>query len=374
MIPDISHLKVYFDVRAVGRLAMGKDRVGLFEYDTEWLQDGFSISPFQLPLESGLFTSQKEPFDGLFGVFNDSLPDGWGNLLIDRWLKENGIEPGRISWVERLAIVGNSGMGALSYQPEIHQHTDSEEKALGFYADEVNKILNEEEVDSLDHWVERAGSPGGARPKILLNIDGIDWLIKFGAQNDPKDIGEIEFNYSKTAKLAGVIMPDTRLFENIWFGTARFDRDFGKRLHMITAAGLLQASHRFPSLDYIELMKATLYFTRSVSEVEKFYRLMVFNVLTYNRDDHAKNFSFIYKNGEWMLSPAYDLVYSIGFNGNHSTTINGKGNPTIKDIIVAGEKAGLSRNNCEDILQEVKIATSELVKMICERFKVKRIV
>jgi serine/threonine-protein kinase HipA len=320
------------------------------------------------------FHISKRAFDGLFGVFNDSLPDGWGNLLIDRWLKENGIEPGRISWVERLAIVGNSGMGALSYQPEIHQHTDSEEKALGFYADEVNKILNEEEVDSLDHWVERAGSPGGARPKILLNIDGIDWLIKFGAQNDPKDIGEIEFNYSKTAKLAGVIMPDTRLFENIWFGTARFDRDFGKRLHMITAAGLLQASHRFPSLDYIELMKATLYFTRSVSEVEKFYRLMVFNVLTYNRDDHAKNFSFIYKNGEWMLSPAYDLVYSIGFNGNHSTTINGKGNPTIKDIIVAGEKAGLSRNNCEDILQEVKIATSELVKMICERFKVKRIV
>jgi serine/threonine-protein kinase HipA len=374
MIPDISHLKVYFDDRAVGRLAMGNDRLGLFEYDAEWLEDGFSISPFKLPLESGLFTSQKEPFDGLFGVFNDSLPDGWGNLLIDRWLKENGIEPARISWVERLAIVGNSGMGALSYQPEIQKHTDSEEKALSFYAEEVNKILNEEEVDSLDHWVERAGSPGGARPKILLNIDGIDWLIKFGAQNDPKDIGEMEYAYSKTAKLAGVIMPETRLFDNSWFGTARFDRDFGKRVHMITAAGLLHASHRYPSLDYTELMKATLYLTRSVSEVKKLYRLMIFNVLTYNRDDHAKNFSFLYKNNEWMLSPAYDLVYSIGFNGNHSTTVNGKGNPTLKDLIDAGEIAGLSRNNCEDILEEVKMATIELVKMICERFKVKRIV
>lgn len=374
MIPEISHLKVYFGDRAVGRLAIGNDRLGLFEYDAEWLEDGFSISPFHLPFEAGLFTSQKEPFDGLFGVFNDSLPDGWGNLLIDRWLKENGIEPARVSWVERLAIVGNSGMGALSYQPEIYKNADSEVKTLRFYAEEVNMILNEEEVDSLDHWVERAGSPGGARPKILLNIDGIDWLIKFGAQNDPKDIGEIEYTYSKTAKLAGIIMPETRLFENTWFGTVRFDRDLGKRVHMITAAGLLHASHCFPSLDYTELMKATLYLTRSVSEVKKLYRLMVFNVLTYNRDDHAKNFSFLYKNGEWMLSPAYDLVYSIGFNGNHSTTVNGKGNPSLKDLIDAGEKAGLSRNICEANLEHVRNATNELVKMICERFKVKRIV
>lgn len=369
MIPEISHLTVYIEERPVGRLAMSRDRLCVFEYDSKWLAAGFSISPFQLPLEQGLFTAQRDPFDGLFGVFNDSLPDGWGNLLIDRWLKENGIDPARIHWVERLSIVGNSGMGTLCYKPEIDKRTDTRDKSLDFYADEVNKILHEEEVESLDHWVERAGSPGGARPKILLEIDDTEWLIKFGAQGDPDDIGVIEYRYSQAAKQAGINMPETHLFEGKYFGTARFDREHGRRIHMITASGLLHASHRYPSLDYTDLMKAAFYLTRSIIEVKKLFRLMVFNVLTFNRDDHAKNFSFLYKNSEWVCSPAYDLVYSSGFNNNHSTTINGKGNPDREDVLKAGVDAGLERKVCEHIYEEVKQATKELVSFLTERFK-----
>jgi len=368
MIPEISYLTVYMEDRPVGRLAMSRDRLCVFQYDSQWLVDGYSISPFHIPLEPGVFTAQRDPFDGLFGVFNDSLPDGWGNLLIDRWLKENGINPATINWVERLSIVGNSGMGALRYEPGTEKKTNIRAKTLDFYAKEVNKILHEEEVESLDHWVEKAGSPGGARPKILLHMDGTEWLIKFGAQGVPKDIGEIEYMYSQAAKQAGINMPQTRLFEGKYFGSARFDRENGQRIHMITASGLLHASHRFPSLEYTDLMKAAFHLTRSINEVKKLYRQMVFNVLTFNRDDHAKNFSFLYKNDEWVCSPAYDLVYNTGFNGNHSTTVNGKGNPTREDVLNAGVGAGIDRKACDHIYEEVKEAAKELTIFIKDRF------
>ena len=369
MIPEISHLTVYIEEKRVGRLAMSRDRLCVFEYDSEWLRDGYSISPFHIPLEPGVFSAQRDPFDGLFGVFNDSLPDGWGNLLIDRWLKENGTDPAGIHWVERLSIVGKSGMGALCYEPGIQKKAEISGRSLDFYAEEVNKILYEKEVESLDHWIDKAGSPGGARPKILLDIDGIEWLIKFGAQSDPNDIGEIEYRFSQAAKQAGIEMPETRLFEGTYFGTARFDRENGHRIHMITASGLLHASHRYPSLDYTDLMKAAFHLTRSINEVKKLYRLMVFNVFTCNQDDHAKNFSFLYKNNEWVCSPAYDLVYSSGFNGNHSTTVNGKGNPARKDLLKAGVDAGLDRKESEYIYEEVKEASKEIVSFITERFK-----
>lgn len=368
MIPDIRYLTVYIEEKPVGRLASGVDRLSVFEYDPNWLSVGFSVSPFLLPLESGLFTAQRDPFDGLFGVFNDSLPDGWGNLLIDRWLKENNVNPGSMSWIERLAIVGDSGMGALRYEPEIKGKEHHSQKSLDYYSEEVNKILHDEDVKSLDHWVERAGSPGGARPKILLEIDGIQWMIKFGAQSDPDDIGEIEFRYSQSAKLAGIEMPETRLFEGKYFGTARFDRETSRRFHMITASGLLHASHRYPSLDYIDLMKAAFHLTSSIIEMKKLYRLMIFNVITFNKDDHAKNFSFLYKNNEWICSPAYDLVYSSGFNGNHSTTINGRGNPSKEDVLKAGVEAGLEHKVCLHIYEEVETATKELMKFINIRF------
>lgn len=164
-------------------------------------------------------------------------------------------------------------------------------------------------------------------------------------------------------------MPETRLFEGKYFGTERFDRQYGKRIHMITASGLLHASHRYTSLDYTDLMKATFMLTRSMVEVQKVYRLMAFNVCTHNRDDHAKNFSFLYRDGEWFFAPAYDLVYSHGFRGNHSTMILGDGTPDRNTIINAGVEAGISKSVCKTIFNEVKKATLELVSQIKERRK-----
>jgi serine/threonine-protein kinase HipA len=148
-------------------------------------------------------------------------------------------------------------------------------------------------------------------------------------------------------------MPETRLFEGRYFGVRRFDREGDIRYHVHSASGLLYASHRFPSLDYTDLMKATLALTRNVAEVEKMFRQMVFNVMIGNKDDHAKNFSFLYKNGKWILSPAYDLLPSAGFNGQHTTTVNGKGNPTISDCLEVARLTAFPENRAKVIVKEL---------------------
>lgn len=366
MIPEIDWIRITCRDRDVGRLALNSEHLCVFEYNRDWLSSGYSISPFFLPLERGVFTAKRNPFDGLFGVFNDSLPDGWGNLLLDRWLRENGVDPNRLNWLERLSIIGNNGMGALCYEPGIIRGDTEKVKSLDFYADQVKKILNEEPVESLDELIEKGGSPGGARPKIMILIDGKEWIIKFRSQDDPENIGSLEYEYAVAAQQSGIEMTETRLFEGKYFGIVRFDRTNNRRIHMATAAGLFHASHRYPSLDYVELMKGTFALTRSMPEVLRIFRLMVFNVLTKNRDDHAKNFSFLYHemNETWRVSPAYDLVLSNGFNGNHSTTINGKGDPTKKDIYDAAENAGLKLKTCRDIYDEVWEGTAQLRKRI----------
>lgn len=358
MLKHHPSVDVYYEAQHVGRLALAPDRRCLFEYEAAWIRDGFSISPFYLPLKSGVFTARAEPFDGLFGVFNDSLPDGWGKLLTDRWLMSKGYIPSEFTVIDRLSIIGNQGMGALSYRPEQHVLNDESVHQLDFYANEVAKILKADYSGSLDEIFEKAGSSGGARPKVLVRIDDIEWLIKFKATSDPEDVGTIEYNYARIAKKCGIDMPETRLFEGKYFGVQRFDREAEKRIHVHSAAGLLYASHRLPSLDYTALIKATMALTRDFAEVEKMFRQMVFNVLIGNKDDHSKNFSFIYHNNCWKLSPAYDLLPSFGFNNNHTTTINGKGKPTLEDCIEVAKLTAYPVKSAEKIIDEVR----EIVK------------
>jgi serine/threonine-protein kinase HipA len=353
MAETLNLLNVFIDNRKVGRLALPPDHRCLFEYDRDWLESGFSVSPFYLPLKSGLFTARAEPFGGMFGVFDDSLPDGWGRLLLDRWLISKGIRPASLSLPDRLSIVGENGMGALVYRPARESGISGELHPLSFYANEVEKILHENYSGSLEELYHKAGSSGGARPKVLVNIDGDEWLIKFKATHDPANIGISEYDYSLLAKKCGIEMPETRLFEGKYFGVRRFDRQAGKRIHMHSAAGLLYASHRFPSMDYTDLLKATMVLTRNITEVEKIFRQMVFNILIGNMDDHAKNFSFVYNNGCWAVSPAYDLLPSDGFNGNHSTTVNGKGHPSLSDCKEVAKNISLPLKTAERIIAEV---------------------
>lgn len=358
---NYKYLKVFYNDKLVGTLAKAPDRLVAFEYDNDWLATGFSISPFSLPLQKKVFLPKYEPFDGLFGVFNDSLPDGWGRLLVDRLLLKNKINPSEIDNLNRLAVVQESGMGALTYKPEHKFETQEQESDYDKLAQECSKILESQNSDSLDELFKLGGSSGGARPKILTKINGEDWIIKFPSSQDPKNIGEQEYKYSLVAKDCGIKMSETRLFESKicsgYFGIKRFDRENNKKVHMVSVSGLLETSHRLPNLDYSILMKLTLELTKNYQDIEQLYRLMCFNVFAHNRDDHSKNFSFLYDDNkkEWHLSPAYDLTYSSSFNGEHATTINGEGkNPTIENILAVAKNIGIKEKQARDIAINIK--------------------
>lgn len=367
----LNKLDVFYHDRHVGTMALYQNRQAAFEYSDDWIADGFSISPFSLPLEKRVFMPKIDPFDGIFGVFADSLPDGWGRLLVDRLMKRNGINPMEIGNLDRLAIVGETGMGALSYKPVITLEEAENDMSLDELAAECEKILQTEYSDKLDTLFRLGGSSGGVRPKILTKIDNDDWIIKFPSSYDSKDIGKQEYDYALCAGKCGIDMAPVRLFKSNecqgYFGTKRFDRintgdgDNVVRRHMVSVSGLLETSHRIPNLDYELLMRLTMILTKDTTECKKLYRLMCFNAFAHNRDDHSKNFSYIYLEDEkrWVLSPAYDLTYSSSLNGEHATTINGNGvNPGIDDLLEVAKKAGLdikaARTAAEDIRECVK--------------------
>lgn len=367
----IKKLEVFYHDRLVGTMALYQNRLAAFEYGTDWLADGFSINPFSLPLEKKVFLPKIDPFEGIYGVFADSLPDGWGRLLVDRLMRRNGINPMEMGNLDRLAIVGETGMGALSYRPVITLEESDNSMSLDEIAAECEKVLQTEFSEQLDTLFTLGGSSGGARPKILTKIDGDDWIIKFPSSYDSKDIGRQEYDYALCAKKCGIDMEDVKLFESQrcsgYFGTKRFDRvrrdDGGMiRRHMVSVSGFLETSHRIPNLDYDLLMRLTFMLTKDIEECMKLYRLMCFNVFAHNRDDHSKNFSFIYLDDEkrWILSPAYDLTYSNSLNGEHATTINGNGvNPGINDLLEVAKKAGLDIKAARAAAEDIRECVNE---------------
>lgn len=362
----MKQLRVFYHERKVGTLALYKERLAAFEYDQEWLESGFPVSPFSLPLEKKVFLPKTDPFGGLFGVFADSLPDGWGRLLVDRLMMKNHIDPATVGSLNRLAIVGDSGMGALSYRPKMQLPAESLTLGLDQIAEECAKLLKTEYSANLDQLFQMGGSSGGARPKILTEIDGEEWIIKFPSYDDKKNIGKQEYEYSLCARKCGIEMTQTRLFPSErcagYFGTKRFDRKRNAgggmdKIHMLSVSAILETSHRIPNLDYHLLMKLTLEITKDFSEVMKLYRLMCFNVFAHNRDDHSKNFSYLYveKEARYKLAPAYDLTYSNSLNGEHATTINGNGSdPDLEDLLAVAGRAGIREAQARKIAYEVR--------------------
>lgn len=359
----VRSLRVAIGGTPVGTLAQTAEGPIAFEYDASWLASGFSLSPFSLPLEGGLRVAKLHPFDGLFGVFDDSLPDGWGRLLVDRLLREHGIDPYMVSPLGRLAIVGRSGMGALDYEPELPLMTSLAQRTLDELARECAEMLKTDYTDDLDTLFLLGGSSGGARPKVFLPLDGEDWIVKFPSSHDPRDIGSSEYAIARAAMACGINMPEVRLMPSDhcsgYFAIKRFDRtqvaDGIRRHHMVSAGGLLETSHRIPNLDYDLLMKLTLRLTDSLDEVEALYRLMVFNVVVGNRDDHAKNFTYLYRDGRWSLSPAYDLTQNSGMNGEHATTVGGKGRAIMfEDVVGVGVRAGMGAFRARSIAREIE--------------------
>lgn len=354
-------IAVSMNGKAVGRLALTEDWTCAFEYDADFIANGFSISPYFLPLRPGLVMARMTPFDGNFGVFDDSLPDGWGRLLLDRYLRSKGIDPAKLTILQQLSLVGSKGRGALEYFPDKSTLSQDAMLDLDAIARESQDILDEKQSDekSIEELYAYGGSSGGARPKVFCRINGKEWLVKFKASSDPKDIGKSEYDYSLLAKECGITMPNTTLFGGKYFATERFDRIDGGKIHTISMAGLLNADYRVPCLDYSTLLKVCLNLTKDMEQVIQMFRRMVFNVLISNRDDHAKNFAMQMKDGRWQLSPAYDLLPSSGFNGYHTTTINGSGEPTLTDVVSVGTEVGICEDKAITIVEELtKICNS----------------
>jgi len=361
----------------LGRLA-SRDHIIYFEYATEFLDRGLNVSPLKLPVQPGLKTFDAGLFDSLPGLFNDSLPDGWGRLLFDRSMRAQDILPAEISPLDRLAHVGVSGTGALTYAPDHSQDTPNGDLDLDRLAHQVQDVLKGEAENVLEELLALNGSSAGARPKAQIGFDkksgriihgaptmdkGFEpWLVKFANTQDGVDAGPIEQVYAKMAKLAGLDMMETHLFPAGsgpgYFATKRFDRLGSKRIHMHTVSGLLHHNFRIPSLDYKDLLKLTRHLTRDVRETEKMYRIAVFNVLAHNRDDHSKNFTFLMDaSGEWKLSPAYDLTFSSGPAGQQSMLVMGEGKlPQRSHLKELGEAFDIKRQTISAIIEQTREA------------------
>lgn len=366
------------DVARVGRLAV-RDRRIYFEYDAAFLARGLEISPLRLPLKPGLQTFEANLFEGLPGVFNDSLPDGWGRLLFDRALRAKGVLPGEVSPLDRLAHVGARGMGALTYAPDLAPQTLSTDIDLDRLAAHALEVLEGQADEVLAELIALNGSSAGARPKAMVGfnpatgamVHGVSplpagfehWLVKFPNTHDGVDAGAVEYAYAQMAVEAGVPMSATRLIaagKGAYFATRRFDREGDARLHAHTASGLLHADHRTPSLDYEDLIALTLHVTRDVREIETMFRFAAFNVCAHNRDDHAKNFTFLMDaTGSWRLAPAYDLTFSSGPGGEQTTTVLGEGKaPTLAHLERLGAAANLAQPTVREILAQTREAVA----------------
>ncbi len=330
---------------AVGQM-VADNGVIFFKYDDAFIEKGLDISPFKLKLSDAILTPETTIFDGLFGVFSDSLPDGWGRLLLDRTLLSKGISPNQITPLDRLAYVGSGGMGALTYRPDLNSEVQADTlMELDAISQEMNKVLAGTPSDVIEELFHLGGSSGGARPKIFVGyntetnhlIHGMSelpkgyehWIVKFPSSTDLPDIAQIEYAYYKMALAAGIEMSESRLFEGPsgkkYFGTKRFDRIHSDRLHLHSVSGLLNDNFRYSNLDYGNVMDCAFRLENHVAAYSKVLRLAAFNVYSHNRDDHSKNISFLMNAaGEWKLAPAYDLTFSNSSHGMHSTMVAGE--------------------------------------------------
>ncbi len=383
-LQPVERLRVDLDLegvrRQVGVLAWRSDnRTAYFQYDPGFLAAPLPLSPFKLPVDPRVFPGNPV-FEGLHGLFSDSLPDGWGRKLLDRRLQSLGHDARRLTPLDRLAFVGERGMGALRYIPENPDGDTPDDWAdLDRLSGEARRIENDEQETDISKLFGAQGGSGGARPKIVVGLEpssgtllldrgqqlpeGYErWLVKFRSTDDPKEIGAEEYAYARMAQAAGVVMPQTRLLrteKDAYFAVRRFDRSVQGRHHVHTAAGLVDADFRIPgSIDYEALLKITWALTKSAIHVEQMFRRMVFNVLAHNRDDHARNHAFMMNAaGDWSPTPAYDLTFSNGPAGEHNLSVAGEGrDPGRAHIMQAARDVGMAPARASDLFEEVHAA------------------
>lgn len=382
---SVKEMRVILDLEGskqdLGTLAWSpEERQAYFQYAAGFVSAPLPISPFRLPVRLGWTAPADVPteFERIHGLFNDSVPDGWGRLLLDRRLEQIGVRSSDVTPLDRLSAVGFHGMGALAFIPEL-PHEKHGQNDLDWFVEQVERVQGEMDAADIDALQEAQGGSAGARPKIMIGFDrqknsfhldyggdvrpGFEhWMVKGRSIQDRDNIGVEEHAYALMARAAGLKMSDTCVITTVkgnrLFATKRFDRNAAGRLHMHTASGLVNASHRLPQLDYGMLHKIAASLTRSSHEVSCMFRNMAFNVFAHNRDDHSKNHAFLMDSaGSWILSPAYDLTYSDGPGGEHSAAIAGEGkNPGVEHLLAVAKGASIPERDALEIIDTVRAA------------------
>ena len=359
MVNNVIKLLVKYNDQEVGYLVEIDNRIA-FQYSDSWIKNGFSISPISLPLIKKPFISNNQYLEGLFGVFYDSLPDGWGNLLIKRKMAQKGIDYDKLSPLTKLSLLSDKSLGGLSYEPIQYSEDNNDEYDLDSLAIDAEKLFNSENANiDLDTFFRLGGSSGGSRPKVHIKDENEEWIVKFPCSYDPKDIGIEEYNANLLAKSCGINVNEYRLFDSKlnkgYFGAKRFDRKGNKRIHMISLSSLLETTHRIPNLDYSHLLQVVSRISIDKEDIYEVYRRMCFNVLYGNKDDHGKNFAFIYNEEKkgYELSPFYDITKT-PYKAEHEMTVLGNGKPTEEDLIAICKEFKLSVDKCEEIINKVK--------------------
>lgn len=375
--------------------------IGSFEYDRNFLQSGVEISPIVMPLSPRVYRFpglSQESFHGLPGLLADSLPDKFGNAVIDAWLRRNGRSPESFNPVERLCYTGKRGMGALEYVPARGpKESESESIELDSLVQLASEILQEREnlhipagEDAMREIISVGTSAGGARAKAVIAWnestgdirsgqiragDGYGyWLIKFDGVNnngdkegaDEHQHTRIEYAYSLMAKDAGIQMSECRILKEgsrHHFMTRRFDRDMktGEKIHMQTLGAIAHYDFNQPGVNsYEDAAMVMRKLSVAKPDFQQLYERMAFNVMACNNDDHVKNISFLMnKRGKWSLAPAYDITYAYKpggmWTGSHQMRINGKQKDiTREDLLAAAKSFGLRNAEAQGILEEVQ--------------------
>ena len=377
----VKRVTVFLELEEGVRLRVGRlarlERELLFEYDASFLGRRFELSPLKLPLRTGVFTGDPTKFNGLMGVFDDSLPDGWGRLLIDRRALKAGIAREALGPLDRLLLVGHRAMGALVYEPQVELEAPTVVELPRLEAD-AQAVLRGATPDDLDQLVALGGSPQGARPKVLVQLGDDDtvvygddrarpgceaWMVKLRAPGDDPHAGTLEHAYLRLAAAAGLNVSPSKMLARTrrhpgYFAVKRFDREGAKKLHLHTLAGLLAAPPAVTQLGYRDLLLATRELTRNEADVSEMFRRACFNVLAHNRDDHSRNFAFLMDaRGAWRASPAYDLTFSQGPGGEHTLLVDTEGkNPGREHLERLAATAGIKR--AARIIDEVRAGIS----------------
>lgn len=368
----MKHLDVHYsgwgEDWLLGRLAESEGQV-LFEYAPEALAQGLELSPIHLKLRPAAYGNLPPHLHRLPGLVADSLPDGWGLLLMDRLFRKQGLRhPGPL---ERLAFIGDHAMGALRFVPATGAEVEPPAWSLPDLARESVRALAGEAGAALRELALTGGSPQGARPKALVQHDvttgqvstradapGEPWLVKFPVQGEHKEACAIEQMYAELARDCGLEMPRSAWFDLsprlAAFGVARFDREQGLRVPVHSLAGLLQVDFRLPgSADYTSLLRATRLLTRDEREVHKAFARAVFNVLFHNRDDHPKNFAWrLGRDRRWRLAPAFDLTFSEGPGGQHHMDICGEGEAVTRaQLLRLAADGGMTAKDADALIE-----------------------